>query len=178
MMSLATLPHQILGSWLIQNIQIWSKEVLRVVIFLLSHMQPSKKRRMFLRSDKTPQRLMSHKAYLSSILRRDALGFIPREKEAGGLVDQPYSTLPGAVQKMMRAVQDWFADLICNWLTYTIHTQHVFTSCKRQKTWCHLSNDYVTIHGSLHFYLGLNMCFHFKELNRTFTSASVLHAKA
>lgn len=72
-----------------------------------SYAAKQKEKRVFPPADRAPQRLTSHRAYLSSVLRRDALGFIPREQVAGSPVDQPYSSLPGAVKKKKnaRAVQ-------------------------------------------------------------------------
>lgn len=63
-------------------------------------------KRVFPPADRDPQRLISQGAYLSSVLRRDALGFIPRERVAGSPVDQPYSTIPGAVKRNAIAVQE------------------------------------------------------------------------
>lgn len=65
-----------------------------------------KEKRVFPPADRAPWRLTSHRAYLSSVLRRDALGFIPREKVAGSPVDQHTPLSLELCEKNARAVQE------------------------------------------------------------------------
>lgn len=65
-----------------------------------------KGKRVFPPADRAPWRLTSHRAYLSSVLRRDALGFIPREKVAGSPVDQHTPLSLELCEKNARAVQE------------------------------------------------------------------------
>lgn len=76
-----------------------------------------KEKRVFPPADRAPWRLTSHRAYLSSVLRRDALGFIPREKVAGSPVDQHTPLSLELCEKNARAVQEMQIGLLltaCN----------------------------------------------------------------
>lgn len=76
-----------------------------------------KGKRVFPPADRAPWRLTSHRAYLSSVLRRDALGFIPREKVAGSPVDQHTPLSLELCEKNARAVQEMQIGLLltaCN----------------------------------------------------------------
>lgn len=128
-----------------------------------SNATKQKEKWVFPPADRTLQRLTSHRAYLSSVLRRDALGFIPREKVAGSPVDQPYSTVPGAVQKKKKSCARYV-----NWFTYSTHGVYLQHAATKGKTGCHVSCTRGTIYGSLHFYLGLSMCFNFTEFYKIF----------
>lgn len=83
-----------------------------------------KEKRVFPPADRAPWRLTSHRAYLSSVLRRDALGFIPREKVAGSPVDQhtPLS-LELCEKKCKGCARD------ANWFTTYSMQRGIFTIC-------------------------------------------------
>lgn len=85
-----------------------------------------------------PRRLTSHRAHLSSVLRRDAPRCVPREKVAGSPADQPCSTLPGAMRRRRRKKmqeQCKRCKLVYFQLTW-VYLQHAAT---KGKTGCHVS---------------------------------------
>lgn len=134
--------------------------------FLYSDAAEHKEKRVF--QDRTPQRPVSHRAYLSSVLRRDAPGFIPRENVAGSPTDQPYSTLSGAVHKKnnARAVQDMKIALL------NTRTQGLFTTCC-----CKEKIQVVMYHTGLAQFMRASIFiwvyFNVIEFCRIFTSVSI-----
>lgn len=88
-------------------------------------------------ADRAPPRLKSHRARLSSVLRRDAPGFIPRDKVAGSPVDQHIAL---------------FLELCKRFELVSLYLQHAATEAK---TSCRVSYTHGTIYGSLRFYLCL-----------------------
>ena len=123
-----------------------------------------KEKRVFPPADRAPRRLTSHRAYLSSVLRRDALGFIPREKVAGSPVDQHTPLSLELCEKNARAVQEMQIGLLLTACTGYIYNMLL----QREKTGCHVSYTRGTIYGSLYFYLGLSMHFDATEFYEIF----------
>lgn len=146
----------------------------KLSFFFLLTCSQAKKRSMFLPSDKTPQRLMSHRAYLSSILKRDALGFIPREKQAGS----PGGPTIALSLELCKKKNEESCARYVNWFTYISSAHGACLQVAKDKRQVGMSYACATIHVSLHFDLGLTMYFLVTELRRIFISASTLRAKA
>lgn len=123
-----------------------------------------KEKLVFPPEDRAPQSPTSLRAYLSSVLRWDALGILSGGKVAGSPVDQPYSTLLEAVQKNKknaRAVQEMQIG------TFTAYIGYIYTMLQQKKRQLVVfGRDLAQFMGAYIFYLGLSMYFNVIDMSR------------